>query len=256
MSRRNREQILQASLELLASPHQDLEEVLNCFPEQAEWLRPQLEAAAWLQQRRPTLEPRPAWAAAARGRALIGLGPHKFAWRAFTRRLVYGALALFMAFYLLLSGSRLAHASQAWLPGDGLYPFKMALERAELLISLDAAGDARLHVEFARLRLMEMQALTFEARYEQLSPTVNAFEQHIRQAAGMINRLGERDPRQARQLALDLQQTLTTETDFMFFLAELSPQPVWQEFQRVEMISRQSLSTLQEYLPQGQPNGS
>src|SRR5207248_6477956 len=45
------------------------------------------------------------------------------------------------------------------LPGDPLYPIKLGVERAQLAITFDPAARARLHAQFADVRLSEAQRL-------------------------------------------------------------------------------------------------
>jgi hypothetical protein len=65
-----------------------------------------------------------------------------------------------MAGVLLLATSGLAvAASGAALPGDPLYSVKRASERVQLLLILEPASGARLHLDLARQRLAEAVAI-------------------------------------------------------------------------------------------------
>ena len=244
------DRVVQKCLELLEQG-QAIEDVLSRYPEQAERLRGNLEAAAWLRGQRKTLDVRAGWVSASRSWLEAGVqhnGRRAWTRRALktSRRLAYVFLALFIAAYLVLSGSRLAHAAQAWLPGDVLYPLKIGLEKVELLVTFDQDGRARLHIEFARQRLLEMQALIFENRYDQLEGVVNNFDQQVQQAVRGINEVAKDDRTGARNLSLDLQGTLSSQSRFVQFLAEIAPPEAAVQFKRLERISQRGISDLQE----------
>src|SRR6202035_540189 len=60
-----------------------------------------------------------------------------------------------------------AAASGSSLPGDALYPIKLSVERAQLTLTFDAAARARLHAQFAAVRLTEAQRLIAAGRVQE-----------------------------------------------------------------------------------------
>ena len=78
-------------------------------------------------------------------------------------RLVFaGALAV----AVLVGGVTSAAASVNSLPGDALYTIKLGVERAQLAITFDPGARARLHAQFAQVRLGEAQRLVAAGRVQ------------------------------------------------------------------------------------------
>lgn len=80
------------------------------------------------------------------------LGQRRGARRARARQAVLAGIVSLAL--LSVSGVAVA-ASGSAVPGDTLYPVKRGVEQVHLMLTLGAADDARLHLEFARLRLEE-----------------------------------------------------------------------------------------------------
>ena len=77
------------------------------------------------------------------------------------------AFAGAFAVALLVGGLTSAAASGNSLPGDALYPIKLGVERAQLTFTLDPAARARLHAQFAAVRLTEAQRLIAAGRVQE-----------------------------------------------------------------------------------------
>jgi hypothetical protein len=252
------ERILQTCLENLAEGSASLDELLARYPEQTEWLRPALESAAWLQDQRPVFEARPGFVAASRRRLVerIQAQPARlrpwqtlFAWRApwlaeTRRRLGYALLLLVLVFQIGLNGVTIAHAAPTWLPGDAPYPAKTAYEGASLVLTLNQMDQAGLHALYARRRLLEIQALIFEERYEPIPAAVDNLQYHTRQATALIERLASSDAHNASLLAADLRQTLTAQAKLIDLLARFAPDDTRLQCQRVRQIADQALAQI------------
>ena len=161
--------IFRAALTEIESGRETLASVLAQHPEVAEELRPQLEAALWMHGRKRLVEPRPEFLAASRQRLVAqiqqaGLAgasaapaivrrPAAKTWQPNTRWVLSFALILMAVFSVFLIGEMLTYASQDSLPGEVLYPVKLASEKARLAFSLKASSDAELYIEFAQRRL-------------------------------------------------------------------------------------------------------
>lgn len=95
--------------------------------------------------------------------------------RRYMRRPAFVLASLAVIFVLGLSGIWATTASAAALPGDVLYPLKLAGEEVDLALSFTAEGDAALLVEQATERLSEVQALIEAGRPEQVGATLQAY---------------------------------------------------------------------------------
>ena len=264
--RKNREGAFQDCLDQLQEPGQSLEAVLEPYPEQAEALRPELETARWLVERRPELRPRPGFIGASQARLLVRLAEadrraprsklrwsflslrYPSTWRQHAPRM---ALVYLLLVTLLLSLGRVSTASLNWLPGDLVYPLKIGFEEAALFITPTAAGDARLHTQFAHRRLLEAQALVFENRFEQIPGTVADFSSHVDRAVHSVERVARRDRGLAQSLALDLERVLSNQTLMVELLAGFTPQPERANFQSVLTIAENGVSAVQQVIDSG-----
>ena len=188
-----------------------LADVLARYPQEASELKPLLEAAVWFEGQKAAVEPRPGFIRASRSRLIEKIEAEPVAaaggWLeqvvAQLRSALGGswrvALQLTLAAVLLaclvLTGSEAALASQGALPGDVLYSVKLGLERVELLVTLDPAHKIELHNQFAQARLVEIQELVMEGRYNYIREAVSNFEAHVEQASQLLSALAKQGPR-------------------------------------------------------------
>ena len=219
------EHILESSLEFLENG-EPVEAVLARYPEQAGELRAHLEAAGWLRAGRAAFEPRPGFVNGSRAWLVEQIERQQVApvsrpvpwvqglalmwnWLRRRRRLAWQlAAALLLLAMMLNNGGQLALAARLSLPGDALYSVKTGMENARLIGRSDAVSEARLHTEFARQRLLEIQSLVFEGSFEELHLAVDDLETHTRQAVDAIIEVAGKNPKQGRQLAFEFQDAL------------------------------------------------
>jgi hypothetical protein len=265
MKDRAKDEVLQACWRRIESG-ESVESIQAQFPDQVETMEGELIAAAWLRQRREIFEPRPGYINASRGRLLAKISQLESSKRSmskwqvflFGRRRLSRKVSLVLQFTLALlllvsagmSVDSLARAAHTWLPGDSLYPLKTAAERLQLALTPGAAWDARLHIEFAQRRLMEIQALSLESSYEQIPSTVVDFGYHVDQAVLEVNQVAGQDRQQAQTLANQLQIVLSKQGWLVDFLARYAPQHSQADYERVRYISEVGFSAMQDiYLP-------
>ena len=269
--RKKREHAFQDCLDQLQEPGQSLEGVLESYPEQAGSLRPNLETARWLVERRPQLQPRPGFVSASQARLLGRLAEesgrtprsklrgsllslrYPSTWRRYAPRL---ALVYLLLVILLLSAGRVSTASLYWLPGDLAYPLKIGLEEAALFVTPSAAGDARLHTQYAHRRLMEAQALVLENRFEQIPRTVANLSSHVDRAVVSVERVARRDRGQAQGLALDLERALSNQDLMVGLLSGFTPEASRLDFQSVLTIAENGVSAVQKVIDSGSSGAS
>src|SRR5512133_2811611 len=193
------DRLLQTCLDLIRNGHLSMEEVLALYPEHVEEFRPRLEAMLWLTQATPLFEPRPGFVHASQRRLVerikqesavqtgvpvapaVSLG--FFAWLSNffgqKRFAVQFAVVLVLIIALFVSSTGVALAAQDTIPGDNLYPVKLAVENLQLAVTTSAAGEARLRTDFAKRRLLEIQSLVLEGRYQYIPSVVENFEMQV-----------------------------------------------------------------------------
>jgi Domain of unknown function (DUF5667) len=91
------------------------------------------------------------------------------------------AFAGALAAAVLVAGLTSAAASGNSLPGDPFYPIKLGVERAQLAITLDAVARARLHAQFAEVRLSEAKRLIAVGRVQDGVSQVNQYDSAVAQ---------------------------------------------------------------------------
>ncbi len=171
-----------------------LEEALSELPPQeAERIRPEAEAAAWLYRQEPALDQaasswQPHWErvqphlqprqapAAQRPRPRRG-----WAWPQWQRAWQF-AVAAMLAALVLLGGTWTAVSAQHALPGDWRYPIKRLLEDTQYYLSPDPASRAALEITFAQRRLEESEALLKQGKTKLAAQTLTVYQRHVQNA--------------------------------------------------------------------------
>jgi uncharacterized protein DUF5667 len=82
---------------------------------------------------------------------------------------------------LLVGGLTSAAASGNSLPGEPLYVVKLAVESAQLAVAFDPAARARLHAQFAEVRLSEAQRLIAAGRVQDGVRQVDQYDTAVAQ---------------------------------------------------------------------------
>jgi Domain of unknown function (DUF5667) len=262
----NREHAIQDCLDQIHAEGSQ-EAALDNYPNESDLMRLDLEAACWLDGHRQALQPRPGFVPASRRRLLTRIataGPstpvNRLRWtfaslrfpsirRKFIPRL---ALIYLLLVSFLLCAGRISRASLTWLPGDIGYPLKTVMEDFAVFATPTAAGDARLHIEFAHRRTLEAQALVLEGRYEYIPATVANFSRQVDQAVGCVDRLAGKDRSQAYRLALELERVLNQQTPMVVLLSGFTPEGARPDFERVLTIAEGGLSDVQKVLESGE----
>ncbi len=87
---------------------------------------------------------------------------------------------MFLAITLLIGSVGVAYASGDALPGDNLYGVKRGLERAALVVSLSAEGDAELWLKHADQRIAEVEELVRRGRGGDIGLALESYEHAVR----------------------------------------------------------------------------
>jgi len=154
----------------------DLESVLKLYPQEAEELRPVLEAAI---QARSLALPAVPEAAMQRGRARLLQQANQLRkrWTLFTFPRLATSLAIALLF--LVSGTGLVSASSGALPGDQLYPVKRSWEGLRMFFVFSPEEREGMRSAFEQERLDEISELLTERRNEPIAFAGLVTEQNI-----------------------------------------------------------------------------
>ncbi len=223
-------------------------------------LKTLLESAIWFSGQKAAVEPRPGFVRASRVRLVEQIAAEPVAtgswlermWAQLSTALGGGwrvalqvTLAVVMLACLVVGGSGVALASQTALPGEALYPVKTSLENVELLVTIDPAAKIQLHNQFSQARLLEIEELVMEGRYNYIREAVSNFEAHVNRASQLLNALATRDPERAAELGLALKETLAGQRAFLSVLMAAVPQEVVPEILRALGIAASGEITIQ-----------
>ncbi len=253
------ELIFQACLNLVLSGEETVESVLARHPGLTASHREELEAAAWLNSRARSLDPRPGFVAASRRRLVARIQqdapqPSMAWWRIWLDQLRSPRLAVQLSIIsalvlmFIFSANLAAWASREALPVDAVYPVKLAVEQYRLLVSLTPEGDAALHIEFAGRRAIEIQAMALAGDFDQIENLTKQFENHVGKATNMLSILSnEKSPRTV-ELANSLESTLASQTIVLDLLTSVVPDDAKPSIEQALTISEQGIEAAQEIL--------
>lgn len=221
-------------------------------------MEPLLSAARWVVAARPALEPRPGFVRASRRRLQARTGPRYThnPWMIWTRSAIYWwqspplhvAMVVLLAAALYFNAVSFLQASRYWLPGDTLYPLKPVVENVRLLASFSPERDAALHIEYAHRRLIEVQSLVLENRFEEIPGAVANFDYHVSRAVTLVNQVAGYEQSHARGLAVSLEDTLSGQMSMVTLLAGFTPDASQADFERLLIISTGGVLDMQEFL--------
>lgn len=253
------EEILEICLDLLQERRESIETLLARYPDYADELRPALEAAVWLQERRSRLEPQQGFVATSRRRVMHRIRHEtrqpfldrirRLAGSYSQRRGFAFALTSLLVIFVLLfaGGGSIALAAQESLPGDTFYPVKLGLEKAAILVaSSDRQTD--LHIQYVERRLIEIQELAIEGRYEHISDTVTNLESQVNAVIEDIDEASSQDSSQAREIASSLSLTLKRQTLIIDMLSSTAPKETKPLFDRARQVSQTGLVAAESVL--------
>lgn len=264
------EQVFDLCLEQIKSGQTSLDSALAQHPGQAAELRPRLEAALWLDERKESLDPTPEFIAASRKRLISQIKDEPLAkpvvveapaeslllqwWRQFVsqglgakRRYAFQlAIIVIFLFTTVFGGRQVAYASQDAIPGDPLYPVKITLESVEMVATLDLAEEIRLHAEFARTRLIEAQELVLEGRFAYIPDTLARFGEHVDQAVSKLETLAMRDAGKALTMTAYLHESLSDQVVVLDALMGVVPLALQPEITRALKVTGGAIMTVEE----------
>lgn len=97
-------------------------------------------------------------------------------------------LAVLILLSSLVGGT--VYAAQSSLPGDLLYPVKIGIEEARLMIAGDSSAKAKLNLRFAQTCLLEMGKLATSSE-EKTELAVNGYRDNLDSASEQIRNISD-----------------------------------------------------------------
>ena len=231
------DQIIQTHLARLQNGQETLDDLLAQYPDVADDLRPQIEAALWLQAHKDSLEPRPGFLLATKKRLVTQIQQNTAAQEpaktGFSLRSILDlwqlklslqlATLTLLVLTLITFGKAVSLASQLALPGDALYPLKLTSEVFQLALTSGDAEDAALYIEFSERRTAEIVELYLDGRYDDIPQTADRLETQVGHARRLLAALTATEAGQASLLVKELEGSLASESFVLAFLLEHAP---------------------------------
>jgi len=217
------EDILNTCLDRITLKGDTIEQCLESYPEQAVELEPLLRAALSIKEV-SSIGPRPEFRQAAKARLLSALAAKE---RKRERRLLplwswqrrwAVAVAMILVLFLVLAGGGTVMASSDSLPGDRLYPVKIAAEKVRAFFTFGDEAKANLHMEFAERRVKEIESLAEGGR--DISESVLKV---MHDETDWVIRLLNRNESLRKKLAVKLQSLTSNQKEVLQSLIELAP---------------------------------
>ncbi len=120
---------------------------------------------------------------------------------------------------LSLGGIGTVSASNDALPGDLLYPVKIASEDIQLLFN-DDKHDALLLLDFMDERLQEIETLTEDENIEGIDLALESYQNHMEQITNLMTKLQPDDPVAGNALQTEIQNRLEEQAQRMLNINE------------------------------------
>lgn len=134
------------------------------------------------------------------------------------RRPSLALAGLALAILLLVSGTGVAFASSASLPGDPLYPVKQGFEQARLALTIREKAQLQLLHQYANRRLEEIEELQQSARAENMPAAISGYEQAVED---LVSAVQEGEDSQL----VGVQQSLTHHQQVLQEVLQRAPDP-------------------------------
>jgi hypothetical protein len=199
----------------------------NLFPDESP---EELVVARWLVARQEALDPRPGFLVASQKRVMEAIRVEQARRPAlrsligfFNNRAVQQFVLAVLLLAVFLTGHTAVMAADTSIPGDPVYPIKLALEKVELLASLSSNQDARLQILFSQRRLSELQATILEGRYEYIPGVAHAFQSQIGQTLQSLGQMSSAEQENVYNLINNFNNSLNIQTLTLTALATMIP---------------------------------
>jgi len=198
------EDILVQCIEDIKAGRSSIEECLARYPSVREQLEPLLRIALEIREP-PDIKPSPSFKVKARVWLMDQIHDRqavtKWPWSRYDsqvkpiplrRRFSMASIILVIVVALSALGGGTAYASQDSLPGDTLYPVKLATEQVRMMLPGDDVAKAERALGFVERRMGEIEALAERGRPQDMSLGVQGYNDALNTTLARIERASNR----------------------------------------------------------------
>ena len=120
-------------------------------------------------------------------------------------------ISLLLIAALLGGGAGTTYASQSSLPGDVLYPVKIATGKVQTVLTVDDTKEADLHLKFSEKRLGEVDKLAQKGRAnpELVKEVIDNYKKELSEAKDILDKVSAVSPDQSIKIARSLDSATT-----------------------------------------------
>ena len=157
----------------------------------------------------------------------------------FGQQAVMASLAIIVVLIVIFgSAGMTALAAQSALPGDALYSVKTGLEDTRAGLTRDSSRQVEMYLQYARVRLDEIEQLIDNGRYDHINLAAEEFQQQIQNALRTLDRVSSGDPAKAIELATQITRDLSHYTQALSRMSTVVPAAVRPEIEKAIETSR------------------
>lgn len=142
-----------------------------------------------------------------------------------TPRFAVSWILIIAVLAIILGSSSVVYASAKALPGDAIYPIKIKLEDFRLVMA-DNEYDILLHLNFAENRLVEIESLLIEKRYDDIPLAVEGYKRVMTELNKAQLKVKYFDPIDPQTSAIHLQVQLKEQEQTLIHLQKQIPELV------------------------------
>lgn len=159
---------------------------------------------------------------------------------------VYAA-GLALILILLVANTTTGLARRA-LPGEALFPVKIAVEKVQLALSPSDVDNASLHVKFARERINELSQLADRGDLAPVPEVVRLYEEELNASTSVVH-AGRLPEEEKRRIAAIIAEELVRHEDALNRMLEIwdrVPPGAGDDFARAQEDIRHAIQTMKE----------
>ncbi len=154
----------------------------------------------------------------------------------------------------ILVGVGAVASSAQTLPGDFLYPVKLAQENVRLNLTANVLDQADLHMEYANHRMIEASALVALQRTTSLDQVLSDYNQHMQTELALISPGSSLTPGQQSDLAVKLLNNIPRSQTNLSAMISAAPSSSQNNLETALATSRKAYSQAVEVLNNQQGN--